>query len=296
MVTSRNRDPRDARGQSAAQRCAVFPPDPARRRGSYRRTTTRARNGPRGAAMCSKNRLRPASTSLMTASSSGSVSRLTCHSAMSGFAGDRSAAGGRDYEAFQPWSKVLKQRFPTAQQDAGCSRGRKAKCAMSTPPLSRRKSTACNARRRRSAASPSAGFHDRALAGHHLHHDAERPLRVARRVPGGAGQRDAQRVSGDPPLRPGCCRSIRPTWRWTAPCSTVTYPTPSSWPASRSTWTPSTRPSKASRAIASGCIAAGATGTGRTIYDVALELILPVLYQANVGALSSRARQPAPSA
>ena len=48
----------------------------------------------------------------------------------------------------------------------------------------------------------------------------------------------------------------------------------------------STRASRAFRATACGCMSAGATGKARTSTTCRSATILPVLYQANVGALS----------
>ena len=97
-----------------------------------------------------------------------------------------------------------------------------------------------------------------------------------------------------------------PTSRWSATRCSPTGRSPTSSRSSSRTSRRSTARSPTFRATACACMCAGATTKARTTFDVALDDILPRLYQAKVGALmlsmanpgtrtstaSSRARQP----
>ena len=126
-------------------------------------------------------------------------------------------------------------------------------------------------------------FMMRAVARHRRHGGAQRALRHARGLSGGARHGAAGRVPGDRRGTDSCCRSTRPTSRWSATSPTRT----SRWrrsSASSSRWSrPSTRRSPAFRAIGSACMCAGATRNRRTTADVPLADILPALQQAKVG-------------
>ena len=58
--------------------------------------------------------------------------------------------------------------------------------------------------------------HDRSLARHHLDDDAQRLLRLARRLSRCDRPRDEQGIPGGAQGRPRCCRSTRRISRWTA--------------------------------------------------------------------------------
>ena len=95
---------------------------------------------------------------------------------MSGFAGVSKRRRGREFEEFPELLAYLMRRFPNvsqSQQGAPRGAGRHQVSRHSSRSPTRR---ALQAHRRRAAArSPS--VHDRAVARHHLDHDAQRPLR-----------------------------------------------------------------------------------------------------------------------
>ena len=151
--------------QPAAQRKAVRSPDAA---GGRRSHTTRRRWPPRWtrpSATSSRSRWRPASTSAMTASSSGSASRPTCRSACRGFAGVSKRRRGREFEEFPELLAYLMRRFPHVSQAAERAGGQ-AEINISTSSRSQTRSRA--SRRSPTSWHVLRAVHDRALARHHL--------------------------------------------------------------------------------------------------------------------------------
>ena len=119
---------------------------------------------------------------------------------MSGFAGESKRRRGRDFEEFPALVEDLMRRFP--------KRSRMQNAPEAQAELHYLDSSAIAQEidrfqaRRQGFRSFRRDLHDRALARHHLHHDAERLLRFAAILLDRARARDAQRVSCHPPRGP----------------------------------------------------------------------------------------------
>ncbi len=120
---------------------------------------------------------------------------------MSGFAGESKRRRGRDFEEFPALVHDLMRRFP--------KRSRMQNAPEAQAELHYLDSSALTQEIDRFQRNCQNGgrfcrvIHDRALARHHLHHDAERLLRFAAIILDRARTRDAQRVSCHPSRRSG---------------------------------------------------------------------------------------------
>ena len=130
-------------------------------------------------------------------------------------------------------------------------------------------------------------LHDRAFARHHLDHDAQRLLRLARGVSDGARARDAHTN-----IWPSHDAGLIAANRRARSCHGPLHVLPrsarraNSCKAAKSTWRRSTRRIEGIPRDRVRLHCCWGNWEGPHIHDVALEAILPVLYQANVGALS----------
>ena len=110
---------------------------------------------------------------------------------MSGFAGESKRRRGRDYEEFPGLVQLLRNAF---RAGAGCRTPRRRWRTALSRSGSDRSGRSPGETSRASGRRFRRMLHDRAFAGHHLHHHAQRVLRLPRGVSGGAGARNAPRI------------------------------------------------------------------------------------------------------
>ena len=181
--------------------------------------------------------------------------------------------------------EIFMRRFPQREQDleraAGAGRG----ASISTSSRSRTRSRASSRSRAEAARSPkmfttapSPGIVATTMLNAYYDSHEDYLDALAREM--------QQRISGDPRGRadPADRRARSRDGTHHDVPGPVGRRVPQGVRAARRTR--STRRSRASRATACGCMSAGATGRARTSTTSRSATILPVLYQANVGALS----------
>ena len=135
---------------------------------------------------------------------------------MSGFAGVSKRRRGQEFEEFPELLAYLMRRFPNpTKSQQGAPEAQADIKYLDLKPIT--DETARLQQDRRRSRRVLRAVHDRGLARHHLDDDAQRPLRVARRLSRRDRARDEQGVPGDPQGRARSCRSTRPISRWTAP-------------------------------------------------------------------------------
>ena len=203
---------------------------------------------------------------------------------MSGFGGESKRRRGREFEEFPELVQYLTRRFPNVSRQQNAPEAQGELHYHDTAAIEREIALF---QRIAAEGKPFAEvFHDRAVARHHRLDHAQRLLRLQRSLSRGHRARDEQRISGDPQSRAGVCRSTRPISPWTAPCSIATVRMPISsrrcelHVAMINKGIEGIPPDRVRLHICYG------NWEGPHIHDIALEKILPALYQAKVGALS----------
>ena len=119
---------------------------------------------------------------------------------MSGFAGVSKRRRGREFEEFPELLSYLMRRFPNpTKSQQGAPEAQADIKYEDLKPINERDRALQQDRRR--ARRILRTIHDRALARHHLDHDAQRLLRDARRLSRRDRARDEQGIPGDPQSR-----------------------------------------------------------------------------------------------
>ena len=202
--------------QPAAQREAVRPADGAGGRQAVRPEGAGRRDGQGGAPRRRRRRWTPASTSATTASSGRIGFQTYVPQRMSGFAGVSKRRRGLRVRGIPRAARLPDAALPQSDQEPAGRAGGAGRHQVSRPQADHRRDRGLQQDRRR-ARRVLRALHDRGLARHHLDHDAQRALRVARRLSRRDRARDEQGIPGDPQGRARSCRSTRPISRWTAP-------------------------------------------------------------------------------
>ena len=203
---------------------------------------------------------------------------------MSGFAGESKRRRGRDFEEFPALVEDLMRRFPKRSRMQNAPEAQAELHYLDSSAIKQeidrfqRAAQDSGAFAEAFMTAPSPGIISTTML--NAYYDSQQSYLDRARA------RDAQRVSRHSPRGPAAadrCAGPRHGPLHVLPRSLRRR---NSSKPPKCTWRRSIKASTASRAIACACTAAGATGTARTSTTCALDLILPVLYQANVGALS----------